>query len=116
MAQEATFKGDVSELSHSELRSEHQELSEQLLESSPAAHRREKLHDRVTVIWRELKSRVDETPPECPDCDAQHWTQNPGDAKRCSECGKHLSMDEIELVETIENYWETVLSGGTTND
>ena len=49
---------------------------------------------------------------ECPDCGEQNWAQNRGDAKRCCNCGKHLSIEDIELVEEIDDCWETVLAGG----
>ena len=109
---DATASGEVSELSHAELREEYEDLSERLFRGAQPADRRDELHNRKDECWREMKSRVDSEPPECPDCGEQNWAQNRGDAKRCCNCGKHLSIEDIELVEEIDDCWETVLAGG----
>lgn len=113
MADDAASTGEVEELSHEELRAEYQELLEKIRGEVPHDCRPVDLHDRRDEVWKEMKSRTDAEPPECPDCDGKSWAQTMGGPKRCTGCDKVLHEGDMELIEAIDNYWETVLSGGS---
>lgn len=104
---------EVSELEHSELRSQWEEIVEKIHGTVPSDEHPDDLWDRRLELWEEMVSRVDSEPPACPDCGVQSWTQPIGDAKACNGCGNALSEEDIALVREIDDYWEMVMSGVT---
>ncbi|WP_049985734.1 hypothetical protein [Halobellus rufus] len=68
------------------------------------------LFDRRNDLWNEMTSRVDAEAPECPECGAQSWGQTRGEPKICRTCDYHLGIDDDDLGEAIDDYWNKVQS------
>jgi transcription elongation factor Elf1 len=106
-----TDRRDPEEMEHEELRSEWEDTVERL-RNPPASHRQENyLWERRRALWNEIKSRCNDEPPECPECEHRGWAQEMGGPKYCKGCDFHPTLQERELIQAIDEYWETVLSG-----
>lgn len=105
---------DPSELSDVDLVAEWRETAERL--HAAADRDVDGLWDRRVDLWAEMESRTAVEPPECPECDAQSWTQEFGGPKICTECDLHLRMEHADLIAQIDEYHEHVqaLDGGAS--
>lgn len=63
--------------------------------------------DRSAELWREIVSRSDEFPPECPGCGGRRWGQSAGDPVYCVECGREVADPELE--EDVHDAWSLMV-------
>lgn len=105
----------VEDLSKAALKAEWSEAYEQLLGAIPD-ERRDELWDRRRELWTEMRDRTSEKAPKCPDCGARRWKQEFGNPKHCADCGKALTLEDEELIEAIDDYWESVTAVPSTTD
>lgn len=103
-------RGDPSDMSHSALKNEWQEVAERLNTPTSDSEIHDRLWNRRTELWQEMKSRTDADPPECPGCGGSRWGQSPGEPKVCMECDLHLGSPRQDLIERIDEYWRAVKS------
>ena len=117
-AQRATADTDPAEMSDSDLRSEWDEIAGLLDYGgvTNVAEDKDTLYERRRTLWKEMESRADAEPPECPRCGAQDWSQSLGEPKVCGECDLHLGFDQEDLTDEIDAYWNTVRSVGAGRD
>lgn len=103
---------DPGEMDHDELRSEWSEAKERLFHPSLLSSEEEdKLGERASELWSEMRSRVDAEGPECPKCGGQRWGQEYGGPKHCKGCDYHPTLEEEDLIQDIDDYWSKVRSG-----
>lgn len=76
----------------------------------------DELWDRRVSLWNEMKSRADAEAPECPKCANQSWSQSVGGPKYCDQCDLHLGFSHQDLIDRIDDYWNTVRSVGAESD
>lgn len=98
----------VEDLDDAELVEQKRELG-QILYDGYAPHIHD-WHEEVAIrhrdIWREIRSRADTRPPECPYCGGRRWGQSPGDPVHCGECG-HEGGRETE--EAVHEAWSAMM-------
>lgn len=99
---------DVEQLSKAALAAEWREAYEQLRGPIEDEEENERLWDRRTELWQEMKDRADAEAPECPECDGQKWHQTIGDPKYCGKCGLELGSEHMDTIQAIDDYWEKV--------
>lgn len=102
----------VDDMGHEELRAEWQDVVEQLRGPIVDEEEDEQLWNRRRELWSEMQSRVDSEPPECPECGEASWSQTMGGPKHCDGCDLHLGEQHTDLIQAVDGYWDTVLSGG----
>lgn len=101
----------TDEMDHSELRSEWENIVEQLRHGVPSEEDHARLADRRRALWDEMVDRSDADAPECPECGGTRWTQTIGDPKYCTGCDLGLGMQHEDLIAEVDAYWEAVLAG-----
>lgn len=99
----------VDEMTHEALAEEYSEIGDELFFGGlPDDDERDDLYDRRMELWQEMKSRVEVTLPDCPECGDDRWSQTPGDPKQCSGCG--FEPRRSDLIEDINEAWRTILN------
>lgn len=96
----------VEELSKAALKAEWSEICERL--ASGTETNRDAAWDRRQDLWNEMRDRTDGEPPACPKCDGRSWSQVFGGPKSCNNCGFQPGAEDMELIEEIDSYWESV--------
>lgn len=105
---EVTDRG-VEDLSKAALVAEWEQACEATrVFSSDDPEERDRLWDRRTELWFEMRSRVDEQPPACPECGGREWHQTMSDPKRCGDRGLELGALHEDLIEEIDAFWAKV--------
>ena len=104
---------DPEDMTHEELRVAWKNITEKLETPVADPDLDMQLHVLKQEYWTEMKDRTDAEPPECPECEAQQWSQTPGEPKVCMRCNFELGPRHDDLVAEINQYWQKVKSPET---
>ncbi|RDZ61408.1 hypothetical protein C5B90_19245 [Haloferax sp. Atlit-12N] len=85
------------------LRDEWAECWHMLVDNPHDADLYNALHDRAASISHTLEQRVDVHYPECPNCGATSWGQEPGEALLCGDC---LRTPNEAVTDAVHHEWE----------
>jgi Zn ribbon nucleic-acid-binding protein len=103
---------DVEQLSKAALKAEWSETFEQI--AAGVAENIDKAWDRRHELWQEMRARTDADPPKCPECaETAGWSQELGGPKECNACGWMPSSEDMDLIEEIDSYWQSVKATDT---
>lgn len=102
--QHTNFGIDVDVLDTETLQREYQELNERRFSQTIE----ERGRARRTVVWNELRDRMDVEQPECPKCSEQRWGFS--DHTLCANCD-YAPVDD-EILGEIQRGWEQIIHGG----
>ena len=98
---------DVEQLSKAALKAEWSETFGQI--AAGVAENIDKAWDRRHELWQEMRARTDADPPKCPECaETAGWSQELGGPKECNACGWMPSSEDMDLIEEIDSYWQSV--------